>query len=364
MVDAVSKISTENPESEQWKLLRQFSYPPNITRYLNKNGYINFDEKLPDYISGCISQADAYFVAAASAPLDISPLITYYGTTNLLAGVSALLDAKKPNIKGHGLTLRSKETGRIASTEIVPRVNQESGLHVFSRLFAERPFTNGGIVWTLEEVLGSVPDLKSDFEQCYSKSQTFVIPVEIVKNEYRTVERVIIGDFLGYENPIAALEQVHGFREAYLMPKIMEHRGYIILSRKVDSEEIGTHSIFGQKYLEVGHMKGDKLVFPGQIITMYMGLFALGYISRYYPQVWNPFVKSDVSGERLVIESFVDICRRYLPNLLINKLYSTRFQFVYEINQVIDITSDDKRDLKELVRKEIESYIKRQNESV
>jgi hypothetical protein len=62
-----------------------------------------------------------------------------------------------------------------------------------------------------------------------------------------------------------------------------------------------------------------------------MGLFMLGYLSRYHPERWNPFVRSDNTGERLVVERYMAICARYLPNLVLNEIKLRRVQFVNEV---------------------------------
>jgi hypothetical protein len=73
-----------------------------------------------------------------------------------------------------------------------------------------------------------------------------------------------------------------------------------------------------------------------------MGLFAFGYLSRYYPERWNPFVRSDETGEKLVIEGFLLICQRYLPNLVLNLIYGERVQFINELEKILDISSLEK----------------------
>ena len=83
-------MRTETPELEQWRLLGQFRYAPNIRRYLAEHGLIPAFHGIEDYVCGSIGQAEAYYQAARVAPLDISPLLLYYGTTSLLAGAAAL----------------------------------------------------------------------------------------------------------------------------------------------------------------------------------------------------------------------------------------------------------------------------------
>jgi hypothetical protein len=122
----------------------------------------------------------------------------------------------------------------------------------------------------------------------------------------------------------------------------------------MEAAAIGTYSIFGQRHLQIAHIKNGQHLNPNQLIVMFMGLFALGYLSRYHPELWNPFVRSDETGERLVIERFLAICQRYLPNLVLNMIRGERIQFAYETEGVLDLmNSPTESDLDEMVRKKI-----------
>lgn len=96
------RIATDNPKDDQWKLIGQYAFPTNISRYAQEHNLSPSVETV-NYIAGCIRQSEAYFVAAEASPLDISPLLLYYGATNLLAGVSALLTGTKALIEHHGM---------------------------------------------------------------------------------------------------------------------------------------------------------------------------------------------------------------------------------------------------------------------
>ena len=66
---------------------------------------------------------------------------------------------------------------------------------------------------------------------------------------------------------------------------------------------------------------------PIQEVLLYMAFYALSFLSRYHPELWNPFVKTDSTGERHVFAKCVDVARRAFPNLVLNQLlgYSVEF---------------------------------------
>jgi hypothetical protein len=83
-----------------------------------------------------------------------------------------------------------------------------------------------------------------------------------------------------------------------------------------------------------------------------MGLYILGFLPRYRPELWNPFVQRDATGEKLIIEKFIDICKRYFPQLVLEFLVGSRIQFVNETDGILDLS-------KNLTDSEIEDKVKK-----
>ncbi len=334
-------IRTENPKADQWKLLAQFIYPTNISKHMNNHGFGMPTGKTIEFIAGCIRQAEAYFISAEVSPIDISPLLLFYGSANLLAGASGLIVSSPLAIHRHGMKLQLpiSDQHRIADVKVVPLDPENGALQKFADVFSGRCKLTNGASWTIEEILGSIPDLKRDFENCYPDALPYTVPVEIVRRHRFVLERIVPRELSRYSNPEDALSHIVGLHDAYLPAQLGTQMDYVILHRKIGAPEIGTHSIFGQKYLEIAHLKNGQFLTPNQIIIMYMGLFALGHLSRYHPDLWNPFIRVDDTGEKLAIEKFLSVCHRYLPNLVLNMIYEARIQFVYENEAILDMTS-------------------------
>ena len=87
-------------------------------------------------------------------------------------------------------------------------------------------------------------------------------------------------------------------------------------------------SYSGQPYLQVAHKKGSQLITIPRELNMYISLFALGSICRYHPEIWNPFVTQDSTGEKLLIEKMLYYSRRMLPNIVLNRLMNKQVSFV------------------------------------
>ena len=89
-----------------------------------------------------------------------------------------------------------------------------------------------------------------------------------------------------------------------------------------------------------------------------MTLYSLGFLSRYNPEIWNPFTRNDITGEKLFIEKFLYHARRLLPNLILNRLYNEKLYFVTEQMGFIDLTSStSKEEITEITRQEIREHL-------
>jgi len=358
----MQKIFTEDPDYEQWQMLSNFIYPSNIERFFEKRGIENYDEELLELISGSILQAQEYFHANTLVSLNTSPLLLYYGVVNLLFAASILASAKNVHIENHGIKLETTNIKRLAETEFTPCFSTEhGGLFQFCTIFCpninvSRYASQGK--WTLLEILGSIPELKQDFEACYG-TQSYVIPVQIVKNKSDYVERIDLNEF-NTSDVMEELLKVDNFEESYIKPNIASEffkNQHVFIRRKIGSEQINETSVFGQVFLQKFHNKQNHRITLPSIIYMYMGLFALGYLSRYKPAIWSPFVRSDSTGEKQVIEKFIRICKRVLPNMVLNFIYETKFYFVKEMYEPLDLSKEvTEEQIRKIVAKEMKRY--------
>lgn len=332
------RIPTDNPRVEQWKLLSRFYYPPNIRRYLTAKGLSDVEETV-NYIAGSMRQSEGYFSAALLAPLDIAPLLTYYGATNLTSGAAALVTGARPNIDHHGMTMDipAEPKSPIADYEITLSHRNSGAIQSFASVFDNIPYFHESRAWTIGEIFGSVPAVVNEFETAYPGRLPYCVPAKTVRDEMDGIEYLfdeIPMDLLAkYPDPYETIMSIARLKDAYIKPRINIPAESAKLYPKRDGSDIGIYSVFGEKYLPLTHKKNGRAVCPNQLVMMLMGLFALGYLSRYSPDIWNPFVLTDQSGERVVVERFLTHCQRFLPNLVLNEIEGRRIQFVFEVER-------------------------------
>lgn len=326
-------IYSNTPTEEQWRRLLAFSYPANVRRYL-ANDTNTPDDTIVESVAGSFSQAAEYFRAANSVSMEISPLLLYYGTVNLLVGIGTLRTRSLCRIENHGLILvRGKSINRMADLVVRALGNKSGALEYFTRIYWQSDILAGS-EWSLQEVLASIPDLYDDFMHVYGQTEPYVVPVQRFFSNNDYFEQIAKHDVARFKSVDALFQSIEGFSEGYLDPQIVPE--YVVLRRRLHGKEIGVFSLSGQKYLPIAHRKQGKQITPPIILLLFIGLFTLGYVSRYEPRLWSPFVQRDDTGERLLLATFLDHCWKAIPLISLSYLYGTRIRFVTEEQGITD----------------------------
>jgi hypothetical protein len=322
----VEKIITEDPRLEQWRKINQFAYEENLKR-MNPD----LHSKLSQFIIGSIHQAEAYFNASALAPLDISPQLLYYGTTNLMAAAFAIRTWQIPEVKRHGLKLHGEEEivkSRLGESVVEMQTFPRGGWKVLGSFFSNS-VPNQPWKLRVKELFAAIPDIDDEYFRCYDDPPG-ILPVNTVKRNARFLEVIPTEALTRFGTSFNLLDRAPYVSKYYLSPSMTDH--YIVLNRKLETKELPPlfiYNLSGSSYLPLPFRLGDKLIPLHPVLHFFLCLYALGYVSRYRPELWNPFVTSTISTERLLIERFMQVSRRYVPNLILNKILNVRIQFSY-----------------------------------
>ena len=269
-------------------------------------------------------QADAYYTAAKDANLQIAPLLLYYGSTNLLYGMINLLSGKINKIENHGMNIIVPDKPEfIADVGLKFLSPQTGGVHVIARaLNFDINLTALG-EWKLRDFLDSIAEISQDYVQCYEVETSCIVMLDVFNTPDGKVEKV----YYSRENRqsiIDLMNNIPGFAKAYLPIRSVNlpEKGteYFILRHKLNGTDISDLSYSGQPYLRAGHKKNGQVVTLPTILNMYVSLFILASLCRYYPERWSPFVLNDTTGEKLLIEKFLYYARRMIPNIVLNEL--------------------------------------------
>lgn len=350
------KIFTENPESELWRELLQYSYKANVERYF-KDHSITKDDKVTDCIIGSFLQAHEYYKASTNVNLQIAPLLLYYGTTNLLFGMSSLFAGKICEITNHGMKPNSSTIkDYIAETSITFENPQHGGIHIFANALGYREDLTQYGNWKLIEFLASIAEISADYKKCYSKNCGNVLMLDVFNTPNGRIEKIYYNN-TNSSDLFKVANNVEEINKSYLKfqnGKDRDGTEYYILRHKMTGKDISKISFSGQPYLQAGYKKNGKLITIPTILNMYISLFIMGSLCRYHPEIWSPFVLNDITGEKLLIEKFLYYARRMIPNIVLNTIQYKRITYVtekYAPKETIKLVGE--HEVKELVKKEV-----------
>ena len=357
-------IFSDNPESDLWREILQFSYEANINRYLAKRGLVANEDTI-NSITGSILQAHEYYEAAKDANIQILPLLLYYGSSNLFNGMAKLLSGSANKISNHGMRISIPDEMRfIADTNIRFLSPEDGGVHVFARALGYSTDLTGFGDWHLREFLDSLAEISDDFIQCYDVSIGNTVMLDVFNTPDGKAEKIYFSE----ENKEALLEllqNVEGIKKSYLRfsfsKDYQSNAEYIVLRHKMNGEDISEQSFSGQPYLRAGHIKKGKLVTIPTILNMYISLFTLASLCRYFPEKWSPFVLKDTTGEKLLIEKFLYYSRRLIPNFVLNRLLDCSIQYSssrYSETDTVKLVGEHQ--VQEMVSKQVKSEIEKQ----
>lgn len=334
---------SENPIKDTWKILLKYSYTSNIERYLKETVENHFIQS----IAGSIVQSYEYFSSFTKVSLNTSPLLLYYGFVNLIFAGSSMITKEKIIIKNHGLTLAlpTNDSKKIGDCLINISNSNDGAYKTYNSIFSDN--SNFPQKIKLKDIFSMIPELKNDFEECYDQP-SLCLPVEVVKRREGDLERIEIKDII----QDLSLVEIVDYEKCYIKPQTTNK--YIILRKKINGIDIGIRSISGQKflyqYLEINNQK----YYFDVLMIYFLGLYALGNISRYHPEIWYPFVQTDQTGEKSIVEDFLSLAHRILPNLILNKILDKRITFTNNEIGLIDKTTEyDPEDVKKIIKEEL-----------
>jgi len=362
-------VFTEEPDKELWRSLLQYSYRANIKRYFDENN-IAYEEtggsesqldNICNSVAGALLQADEYFKASKVVSLQVEPLLLYYGTTNLLFALYVLITGQVPVITNHGMRIEIEKTHEyIADTKVYFNHSADGGIHKFVNCLGLSIDLCNYPNWNLVDFLDSIAEIRDDFERCYQDRQSKVIPLNVVDTPEGIVEKIYVDD----ESIQKIVDSIEGFSTAYLRPQRVQGRNaevYYVLRHKMNGADIQQISYSGQPYLQVAHEKNSQLLTIAKELNMYVSLFALGSMCRYHPEIWNPFVTQDSTGEKLLVEKLLYYSRRILPNIVLNRIRNRQVTFVsdkYSPESRIHLVGE--HEVKEIVSNEVRKQIKQE----
>lgn len=350
------EIFSENPEKEQWNLLEIYSYENNIKKYFLELHSSNLDDEKINNISNAILQAKEYFFLATKATLFTQPVLLYYGYINLLSALYILKKGKIANIENHGMRIEMQDNN-VGNIKVGINNTKTGALSNFSTLLSDSFNIDKYKNLTLKELLSTIPDILEYYLMTYQDKYIHLLPLDEIEHKSYVEDRVDVKYIKYLENGIDTLDKCKNIKKNYLPIIQQDGSRYVFLRRKITYEEDVTLGINNKRYI---NLEFNKDLIIDQKISRLMILYALSVLCRYYPNIWNQFVKSDNSGEKLLIQSFLNNCIRIIPNDILNIIENKVISFTSKKQERFIAKTNDS-EIKEIIDEYIDEYLKKGN---
>lgn len=356
MIKDKREIYSEQPEIEQWNLLEIYSYSNNIKKYFISNNMGEPSDEKIEYISNSIMQAKEYFFLAKNATLYTQPVLIYYGYINLLSAAYVLKNGEVPNIQNHGMAI-IKEGNSIGEIKIHLNNESSGALAIFANLLDPNLDIKKLRDLKINELFSVIPETLDYCIMSYTNNPIHVIPVDEVIHKKYTEDRIKNYYIKLLKDSIETLENSEYVKNNYLPIQYAENCEYTFLRRKITYSEDYVYCVNNQKYINIPFDEKNKELKVDNKISMLMILYALSVLCRYNPFIWNRFIKLDSSGERLLIQSFINWSIRLLPNYILNIIENANIIFSTKEQGIVN-KKDNENELKDVIKKEVEKYLK------
>jgi hypothetical protein len=362
-------IHCGDPETEIWRTLRLLATPSYATSSLlgvhgEHLGRRLLADKAADF-ARAVQQAREYFQASESVTSATAPVLCYYGMLSLATGLAIFRERSltlRAVPRGHGLeacdlpacrdildsscclTQRGlfpllarqglpdwvtitahQSTGRLQLP--LPPTSHALGLHHGSAWAS----TGHRLRFTLRALVARLPDLSAEL---WTHPGIGFWPVSCALSLHRVADSDVVSAQvrLSADEPTRLAEAAAVVeRESPQFAVTSEGSGY----REYETEALADplqgplpcfrDSTGGQTYLV--YTTDPAVPETAEILDWLGAGFLLASLARYCPQVWlgKPAAAPETM---LVVETFIRMCRRRFPHLVLNALYERYFRFV------------------------------------
>ncbi|HET7580550.1 MAG TPA: YaaC family protein [Bacillales bacterium] len=310
-------------DEDIWAGLSSFQAISFTQRFL-KTCYGRLDLKQSEAVSYQNSYPFLYYLQhgkrhyqlADSAPVELQPLLLFYGMTQLMKACLLTVDPEYPKttaVLAHGVSTRKKKKKNYAFSDDEVRI-QKHGLATY---FAEKLYHCGrleGRKFTMDSLLERIPDLNDLFREMYGRPPFY---------------RIGIGENGEMEMPAALLDDLHMTQARFI--EFFEKHFHTLVK---DSRETQTtllvrlenirhplpSTLDGDLYISRNRERYDDLP---EMLVHFLLLYNLSMIARYETEWWSELFHQ-AADDLPFIQLFLNITAKKIPRLTAGYLHSLR----------------------------------------
>lgn len=346
-------IHTENPKKSLWFELSFFESDGNVRKFLKERFPKKYrkDPTLTNAVqqlSYAVKQAREFYNAASYMSLITSPLMYFYGMSNLAKALMVACSGQVVMSSGHGLKDVSNNITSSDIDKFTIEVQGKGTFHNFYKCYS-KPNQLKNTCWRLKELLSVIPELKYSFEEIYSEKSNIV---DVIRKVHRDRSLAYISDSRFSDNPTNIAIMIPKLHEQYLLPpQVISDGGLILYEKMGASEDITIRSVLGERYFILSVNKGADYFWLPELSTHYMLMFILSMLVRYEPRVWGECLTNRLSGIPHIIERFLEVSARKFPNIILNEMKNCDYWFTQETQKdIVERVVTDEKELYEIVK--------------
>lgn len=357
-ISGLDRIRAQNQNQKVWEYLKRYQSSSFVQKKLRKEiatnrGLINLKAA---QIASLMVQSEKYYEAAASAPLEIKPLILYYGMVGLskcliLSGdniytLSALAPDNR-NHSTHGLKFGAQDTnditirdGKRISNEFCYVATSPTIIGLYNLLrscYSNTPIPNN-TRFTVQDLLSLIPEIYKEYLAYFrQKPRSWGASANFgANNPNDTIQVIKFVDWYSHSQRINRRERYANCilrcfpelntlytREPNTDDRFKLNNNAVNIDDYIYVSQLMTLETFALKRLS-GFSFSDIDV---HFILMYI----LSNLVRYRQDKWSRLIRRLDNDEMFLVESFIEVSSIKFPYLILRELDNIDYVFTGQV---------------------------------
>ncbi|MDN0193410.1 YaaC family protein [Bacillus stercoris] len=257
-----------------------------------------------------LKHAESFYKQAAYSPLEIKPILLFYGMAQLIKACLITRDPHYPShtsVLAHGVTTRKRKKQNYCFSDDEVKI-QRNGLcvHFMKHLFGQSDIVDER--YTMKKLLMGIPELSDIFY--FQQKERFMTKVEKNKNKIFVPEEVVIDYKMSDSRFVEYMS--HHFQWSFA--KKNEHGLLFEISPQDKEPWTSTSLLFDMEKNQyyIPSQREQFLRLPEMTIH-YLILYNVGMIARYETEWWYELLTQHISDDYVLIQQFLLVTEKKFP---------------------------------------------------
>lgn|GEM_PF-6718615 len=360
VISGLDSLRTLNQTQKIWEYLKRYQSKQFVTKKLKSeiSQHKDLISLKSQQIASLMTQSEKYYEAASKAPLEIKPLILYYGMVGLskcliLSGDNPYtLSALSPDNKNHsthGLSFGTHIQGNDIPIRDGCKIEDEFcyvissqkavGLYnLLRKCYSNTPIPNG-YRFTVKEILSFIPEIYKEYQSYFKKRPNSWKCAAGIAKFGASQDNIQLIEFESWYYISQRLRRNEKYLKCIIrcFPELQTEYNPQPNSedrfRLKDSASNIDDFIYVSKLLTLEQfalMKYDNYRFS-DIDAHFILMYILSNLVRYRQDKWSRLIRRLDNDQIFLIESFIEISQIKYPYLILRELDNTDYNFIGQV---------------------------------